>query len=256
MNRIIRDTANLLVAAYSDAASAARAAAEEFVQLAAASQAEGRVFTVALSGGSTPRLFFAQLAAPECAARVNWPLVHLFWGDERLVPPTDEQSNYRLAHECLITKVPIPPANVHNPVIDLQDSEKTAAGYESQLKDLFSNWRLIRAGLPQFDLFYLGIGTDGHTASLFPETPALLETKRWVAANWVEKLSAHRITFTFPPINASRRIELLVSGADKNQRLLEILGSNSGSFHYPVQQLNPLAGRVVWRLDEQAAAGL
>src|SRR5271170_6604754 len=194
------------------------AAAEEFIRAGrAAIGAQGR-FTVALSGGSTPKALYSLLATNY--ANFAWNRVFLFFGDERHVPPTDPESNYRMVKESLLSKIAIPADNVFRVSAENPDAGAAAADYEAQLRRFFE---LKPGEFPRFDLILLGIGPDGHTASLFPETAALQEKSRLVVANWVEKLKTSRITVTLPVLNAARSVAFLVSGTDKAAVLHEVL---------------------------------
>src|SRR5215472_17265050 len=179
-----------------DAAALSRAGMEEFARCALAAIAERGRFCVALSGGNTPRGVNAELAA-RCKDSLPWDKIFVFFGDERNVPPEDPESNYRMARESLLSKVPIPEENVHRILAELP-APAAAVQYEMDMRTFF---RLPAGDWPRFDLIFLGLGDDGHTASLFPESAALNETTRLVVANWVDKLHSYRITFTYPLLN-------------------------------------------------------
>ncbi len=226
------------------------AAAEEFVRAGrAAIGAQGR-FTVALSGGSTPKALYSLLASNY--ADFVWNRVFLFFGDERHVPPTDPESNYRMAQESLLTKIAIPAENVFRVPAENPDAAAAAADYEAQLRRFFK----IKPGeFPRFDLILLGMGPDGHTASLFPDSAALDEQSQLVVANWVAKFNTHRITFTFPVLNRTAEVMFLSSGADKAEMLHQVLeGKNIPPL--PSQRVQPSDGKLLWMLDEAAAAKL
>ena len=226
------------------------AAAEEFVRAArAAIGAQGR-FTVALSGGSTPKALYSLLASNY--ADFVWNRVFLFFGDERHVPPTDPESNYRMVEESLLTKIAIPAENVFRVAAENPDAAAAASDYENQLRRFFK----INSGeFPRFDLILLGMGPDGHTASLFPDSAALDEQSRLVVANWVAKFNTHRITFTFPVLNRAAEVMFLASGADKAEMLHQVLeGKNIPPL--PSQRVQPSDGKLLWMLDEAAAAKL
>ncbi len=230
------------------------AAAEEFVRLArSAIGAQGR-FTVALSGGSTPKALYSLLASNY--ADFVWNRVFLFFGDERHVPPTDADSNYRMVQESLLAKVAIPAENVFRVEAENPDASAAAADYEGQLRRFSGLRSEIRPGeFPRFDLILLGMGPDGHTASLFPDSPALDEQSRLVVANWVAKFNTHRITFTFPVLNRAAEVMFMVSGADKADMLRQVLeGKNTPPL--PSQRVQPSDGKLLWMLDEAAAAKL
>src|ERR1051325_6691685 len=175
------------VRVFDDAEGVARASADLFARLSQESVAERGTFSVALSGGTTPRRVYELLASDEYRERVQWPSVHVFFGDERTVPPDHAESNYRMASEALLSRVPLPAENVHR-IEGVGDAAANASDYESVMRGFFGD-----AEWPRFDLVFLGMGDDGHTASLFPGTAALAETRAWVAANWVEKFSTWRI---------------------------------------------------------------
>ena len=241
------------VEVYPHPASLARAAAEHFVTRASEAVAARGLFTVALSGGSTPRSTYALLAGREFAPRVDWPRTHVFWGDERCVPPDHSDSNYRTAREALLDHVPIPQRNVHR-IRGEVEPEQAADEYERTLQSFF---QARRGELPpQFDLILLGMGADGHTASLFPGTPAVHEGTRWVVAHYVDKLSAWRVTLTPAVINAAAHVTFLVSGVGKAERLREIL---KGPYHpdvLPAQTVSPTDGQLLWLVDAAAAVRL
>jgi len=227
-----------------------RAAAEEFIRAArTAIGAQGR-FAVALSGGSTPKNLYSLLAAGY--TDFAWNRVFFFFGDERHVPPTHAESNYRMVNEALFSKVAVPPGNVFRVPAENPDADAVAAAYEAQLRKFFE----IKAGeFPRFDLILLGMGPDGHTASLFPESAALAEQTRLVVANWVAKFNTHRITFTFPVLNHAAEVIFLVSGAEKASIVHQVLeGRNTPSL--PAQQVQPTNGKLLWMLDEPAASQL
>jgi 6-phosphogluconolactonase len=226
-----------------------RGAADEFVRLGCdATSAHGR-FTVALSGGSTPRSLYSLLAKDY--ADFSWSRTFLFFGDERHVPPTDPDSNYRMVNEALLSHLPIPAGNVYRVHAENPDAALAAAEYEERLRRFFN---LQPGEFPRFDLIFLGLGPDGHTASLFPDSEGLKEQSRLVIANWVEKFKTHRITFTFPVLNHAAEVMFLASGPDKAEMVREVLeGKNAPPL--PAQQVQP-DGRLVWMLDEAAAAKL
>jgi len=225
-------------------------AAEEFARAArAAIGAQGR-FAVALSGGSTPKGLYSLLAASY--ADFAWNRVFLFFGDERHVPPTEADSNYRMVKESLLAKIAIPAENVFRVPAENPDAAAAAADYEAQLRRFFE----LRPGeFPRFDLILLGMGPDGHTASLFPDSLALDEQSRLVVANWVAKLNTHRITFTFPVLNRAAEVMFMASGADKADILHQVLEGKSIP-PLPSQRVQPSDGKVLWMLDEAAAAKL
>lgn len=233
-----------------DAAALAESAALRIVNQAQAALAERDVFSLVLSGGSTPRTLYARLAQKDLAGRVDWPRVHVFWGDERAVPPDDADSNYRMAKEALLDHVPIPPDNVHRIPAEMPP-EAAAADYEGTLRAFFAK----HCG-GRFDMVLLGMGDDGHTASLFPSTDVLQEGRRWVVAHHVEKLDAWRITLTLVAINRARLAVFIVSGSGKAARLREVLYGPEHMQTLPAQMIRPPEGRLLWLVDEAAAGSL
>jgi 6-phosphogluconolactonase len=249
------------VKVYPDGASLAQAAAEHFVTWASEAVAARGLFTVALAGGSTPRSTYALLASAdnkhprESAPRVDWPRVHVFWGDERCVPPDHPDSNYRMAREALLEKVPIPAENVHRIRGELPP-DQAAAAYRAELEPF------LGAG-GRFDLILLGMGADGHTASLFPGTAAIHERTRWVVAHYVrrqgrrpDKLSAWRVTLTPVVINGAAHVTFLVAGAGKAERLHQVLAGRYQPDVLPAQIVRPSDGQLLWLVDAAAAARL
>lgn len=228
------------------------AAAGEVVRDAnEAVKARGR-FSIALSGGSTPKSLF-NLLATNARNTLPWDRMYFFWGDERHVPPTDPDSNYRMAEEVMLSKVPVPPGNVFRMAAENPDAARVAEDYEKTLRKFF---QLAADGVPQFDFILLGMGPDGHTASLFPGTAALQEKSRLVVSNWVEKLKTNRLSFTLPVLNAARCVAFLVSGTDKAPVLKTVLEENASAEHYPAKLVNPSAGKLIWFLDRAAASSL
>lgn len=232
-----------------DATALARSAAEHFVELAGeAVHARGR-FAVALSGGSTPKTMYSLLATSEFAARIDWTRVYIFWGDERCVAPEHPDSNYRMAREALLDHVPIPVDNVHRIQGEMEPAQ-AAGEYERMLRVFFTQ------GQPRFDLILLGMGDDGHTASLFPGTAAIHEPTRWVAAHLVSKLNAWRVTLTPVVINAAANVIFVVSGAGKAGRLSQVLTGPYQPDVLPSQVVQPAGGHLLWLLDADAAVQL
>lgn len=227
-------------------------AAAEFVRQANERSATAGRFVVALSGGSTPRALYSLLAGAEFQSQVPWDRVHFFWGDERCVPPDHPDSNYRMAFETLLSKAPVPEENIHRIEAELAP-EAAAAGYERTIRDFF---RLSGADWPRFDLIFLGLGDDGHTASLFPGSEALNERHRLVVAAYNEKLKSHRVTLTLPVLNRAANIFFLVAGEGKAAVLRDVFSGSTGSRDLPAQQIAPKNGRLVWFLDEAAASSL
>jgi 6-phosphogluconolactonase len=226
------------------------AASEEFVSAGrAAIGAQGR-FTVALSGGSTPKALYSLLAANY--STFAWNRVFLFFGDERHVPPTDPESNYRMVNESLLTKIAIPAENVFRVPAENPDAAAASSEYEAQIRRFFE---LKPGQFPRFDLILLGMGPDGHTASLFPDSEALDEQTRLVVANWVGQFNTHRITFTFPVLNHASEVLFLASGPDKADILHQVLEGKITP-PLPSQRVQPTEGKLLWMLDFAAAAKL
>jgi 6-phosphogluconolactonase len=253
-----------------DRAALAREAAARFVALAQSALATRGEFSVALSGGATPRDAYDLLASPEFASRVDWARIHFFWGDERAVPPDHPDSNYRMAYETLLARIQPPARNVHRIRAELAPAD-AAREYEEELQNFFQPQSAQRTqrkkenpatsvssmvNPARIDLILLGLGADGHTASLFPHTRVLHERTRWVAAEYVEELEAHRITLTVPIINAAKNILWLVAGEDKAQTVREVLRGAHRPDDLPAQLIRPRDGRAVWLLDRDAAAQL
>ena len=231
-----------------------RAAAELFVE--ACGEAVGREgrFLVALSGGSTPRGLYRRLASTEFRERCDWSRVEFFWGDERSVPPDHPESNFRMANECLLDPLGIAVGQIHRMEAEQADLDAAAARYQHEIADVCG---VDDDGTPPaLDLVLLGMGDDGHTASLFPHTAALAEEKRWVVANRVPQLSTDRLTMTAPLINRAKRIVPLVCGADKAGRLGEVLTGPLDAERLPSQMIWPVAGSIYWLVDDAAAAAL
>jgi 6-phosphogluconolactonase len=231
------------------------AAAREFlIRARAAIAARGR-YSVALSGGSTPRQLYRALAE-RGPGEIPWPAIHLFWGDERAVPPDHPQSNYRAARAELLSKVPVPAANVHR-LRGEETPERAAALYEEELRRFFGFAAGSEGGhFPRFDLILLGMGDDGHTASLFPHSPALDEGERWVVANPVPALATTRLTLTLPVLNAAACVLFLVAGTGKAATLAEVLEGQARPRELPAQAVRPVDGELIWMLDQAAAARL
>jgi len=176
-----------------------------------------------------------------------------FWGDERHVPPIDPESNYRMAEEAMLSKVPVPPGNVFRIKTENPEAAAAAEDYEKAIRKFFG---LEPGQFPRFDLILLGMGPDGHTASLFPGTTALQEKSRLVVANWVEKMKTHRITLTLPVLNAARCVTFLVSGTDKAPALKAVLEENVPAEQYPAKLIKPSDGKLIWLIDRAAASQL
>jgi len=229
------------------------AAAQFVVQSLTFQPDSGKTYSVALSGGSTPQRLFVRLAAAPYRSKVDWSSLCIFWGDEREVPPEHSESNFRMAKENLLDRVPIPPNQIFR-MEGERPAQEAAVRYEKVLHHAFSQNN--KEGVPRFDLILLGMGSDGHTASLFPETAVLEEREQWVAAPWVEKFHTHRITLTPPLFNAAKQVLFVVSGSDKDQAAEAVLEGPFQPNRYPAQIVNPVQGDLVWLLDREAASRL
>jgi 6-phosphogluconolactonase len=234
-----------------DGAEAAEAAARELVAACRDAFVDHGAFCPALSGGSTPRLLFRALVAPPFRSRVEWARARIFFVDERCVPPEDERSNYRLAKEYFLDPLRVPAENVFR-MRGEEDPRRAARDYESLLKEEFGSEKHP----PRFDFVLLGLGPDGHTASVFPETRAVEEKRRWVVANWVPKMREWRLTLTIPVLNSARRVVFLAVGKEKRAAVAAVLRAKRGSRRLPATLVRPAMGSLVWIVDEAAAADL
>ena len=241
---------------YANPAALAAAAAEEFFARALRARAIGRIFTCALSGGSTPSQLFAQMSSPETLATLPagfWNAVHFFWGDERDVRPDHPDSNYRQARQCLLGKINIPEENIHRIRPESGPAPAAAAAYENELRRFFD----LRPGeIPRFDLIFLGMGDDGHMASLFPYSEALDEKTRLAIALWVPKFNSFRITLTLPVLNNAACVLFLIQGSGKAEMLSRVLTGTRHPNQLPAQAIQPGSGELLWLLDQAAAAKL
>jgi len=227
-------------------------AAEEVVRAATEAVAQRGRFTIALSGGSTPKNLF-NLLATNARTVFPWDRTYFFWSDERHVPPTDPESNYRMAEEIMLSKIPVNAGNVFRIAAENPDAAAVAEAYEQTLRKFF---QLQPGQVPVFDLILLGMGPDGHTASLFPNTVGLQEKTRLVIANWVDKLKANRLTMTLPVLNSAREVAFLASGTDKAQVLRTVLEEDAPPEQYPAKLVRPSNGRLIWFVDRAAASQL
>ena len=239
-----------VIQTFSDVESLYLASAELFLAIGKSAIERRGQFTVALAGGSTPKTLYEKLSHSD-KNKLDWKKTFFFFGDERNVAPTDDESNYRMARESFFAPLQIAENNIFRWQTELQDAAKTAAAYEQTIRKFFS---LSAKDFPRFDLILLGMGDDGHTASLFPATAALTESEKIAVANYVEKLDANRLTLTFPAINNAENIIFLVTGEKKAPVLREIFDGKTPHERFPVQSVNPLDGKLYWMLD-QAAAG-
>ena len=238
-----------MIRVFDDPEALSRGAAEFFVKVAKDAVAQRGQFSVALSGGGTPRRTYELLAQPPLRDQVDWDKVHIFWGDERCVPADDPRSNARMAREALLAHVPIPAGQVH-PMDCLPVPEEGARRYEALLRAFFAD------GEPRFDLILLGLGENGHTASLFPGDPALTETERWVAPVYVAEQDLHRLTLTAAFINQARVVAFLVAGAAKAAVVREVIQGPRDPRRLPAQLIHPEPGELHWLLDKAAAGEL
>lgn len=246
MNRDVRILADL--------PAIARRAAQEFVQSATAAVSEHGTFRVALTGGSTPKPLY-ELLANDGALRsqLPWDKMIVFFGDERNVGPDHADSNFRMVKEALLSKVPFKPEQVLRMKGEYSDTEKAAKEYEQAIR---ASFKIADGQFPRFDLVLLGMGNEGHTASLFPGTKALHETKRIVVRNWVGKLYTERITLTAPAINNAAQIIFMIAGADKALALKGVLEGPHEPDQLPAQMIQPTAGSLLWLLDTAAGGRL
>jgi 6-phosphogluconolactonase len=230
------------------------AAAERFVAHAQEAIVDHGLFSVSLAGGKTPKRMYEVLGTKSFRSRIDWSRIHIFFGDERCVPPDHPESNYRLADDRIISRVKIPPQNVH-PINGDGDPIRNAQLYEDELRSFFPGRQW-----PRLDLVLLGMGEDGHTASLFPGTPALKEQRAWVFANWIDKLKAYRITLTVPAINGAANMMFLVVGVAKAATLARVLNETRDPDpvrdRLPAQLIKPESGSLNWLVDAQAASKL
>jgi 6-phosphogluconolactonase len=225
-------------------------AAEFMVARAVEAVAERGRWTVALAGGGTPKPIYQRLADAGYAQRIDWSRVHVFFGDERCVPPEDSRSNYRMAREALLDFVPLPAENVHR-IRGEDDPAQAALAYEQEIQRLFRT-----STPPAFDLICLGMGDNGHTASLFPGTAALREQVRWIVPQYVEVMQTWRVTMTEPLLNAARHVAFLVEGAGKAEMLQRVLYGPFDPDVLPAQMIQPTGGQVHWLVDAAAAGRL
>jgi 6-phosphogluconolactonase len=247
-----RSDEGTVVTSFPDATAVHAAGADLFQHAALESVAERGRFNVALAGGSTPRALYKQLADDDSRRQsVPWLHTEFFWGDERHVPPGDPQSNYRMAYDAMLSKVPVSPKQVHRIHSEHPDPGEAADRYEAEIRRVLAGTG--QKEVPRFDLVLLGLGADGHTASLFPGSPALADESRLVVAHWVESLRAHRITMTLPLLNRARLLIFLVTGEEKAAAVQAVLRGRPDSATLPAQLVRPAEGQVRWLLDSAAA---
>jgi 6-phosphogluconolactonase len=241
----------MTVAIYSDADMLGHEAARYVVRVANESIVTHGRFTLALAGGSTPKKLYALLASEPYRDQINWALVEVFWSDERCVPADSEDSNYHLAEEVLLSKVPIPASQIHRMPADATDRDAAALVYTEEIQRVFGT-----NGIPSFDLLQLGMGPEGHTASLFPHQASLKELRRLIMPVDVPKPPPPRLTFTPPLLNAAVHVLFLVTGQDKADAVAAILEGENKPDEYPAQIIQPPEGEVTWMLDSAAASKL
>ena len=236
-----------------DLAQAAASAGERLARRCALAVAGRGECAIALAGGDTPRALYARLASEPLRSRIPWRQVRVFWGDERGVPPQDPRSNFRMAQEALLSRVPIPDHRIHRMPAERADAEAAAEAYAALLRE---HLPAAADGWPQFDLILLGLGEDAHTASLFPGAPVLREARRPVVAYQVPHLGMSRMTLTLPVLNHAAEVVFLVAGAQKAQALWAVLEGPRDPDRVPAQGIKPVAGTVVWIVDAAAASRL
>ena len=234
---------------FADPEQLAHGAAREFVGRATSLLEAGERFSVALSGGSTPKRLYALLAGAPYRDQVPWEGIHFFWGDERTVPPQHPESNFGAADAALLSRLELPSENIHRIRGEMSDAAEAAADYEAELRRFFD---LSEGEFPRFDLVLLGMGADGHTASLFPGSDALEEKRRLVVAPWVEKLKTRRVTLTLPVLNNAACVLFLVAGGEKAETLRRALEAPGERPPYPALLIRPADGELVWYIDEAA----
>ena len=239
------------IAIYPDIDTLSQQAAQYVVRTASESIAARGRFTIALSGGTTPRKLYTLLGSEPYNSQIDWQQVHIFWGDERCVPPDNPDSNYYMAQEVLLSKISIPALQVHRMPADQPGRDATSQSYTAEMQSAFGT-----QGIPVFDLIQLGMGPEGHTASLFPHQASLHETQRLVMPVSVPKPPPDRLTFTPPVLNAARNILFLVTGSDKAEALQAVLEGEYQPEEYPAQIVRPPDGEVVWMLDNAVSANL
>src|SRR5256884_9180796 len=239
------------ISIYPDTNTLSREAAQFIVRLANEAIVTHGRFTIALSGGSTPKVLYSLLGDEPYRSQIDWAKVDIFWSDERCVPPDSEESNYHLAQQVLLNKIPIPASQVHRMPADQPDRDIASQAYTEEMQRTFGT-----NGIPNFDLIQLGMGPEGHTASLFPHQTSLHEKHRLVMPVSVPKPPPDRLTFTPPLLNAARNVLFLVTGSEKADALHAVLEGEYQPDEYPAQIVHPTNGEVVWMLDKDAAKNL
>lgn len=236
------------IAIYPDIDTISQQAAAYVVRIAREAIVTRGRFTLALSGGGTPKKLYSLLATEPYKSQIDWQLVEIFWSDERCVPPDDPESNYHLAQEVMLSRLSIPVAQVHRMPADRADRDAASQDYTHEMQRVFST-----NGIPEFDLLQLGMGPEGHTASLFPHQPSLRETQRLVMPVSVPKPPPDRLTFTPPILKAARNVLFLATGADKADALQAVIEGPSNPDEYPAQIVRPPNGEVTWMVDSAIA---
>ena len=239
------------ISIFPDMEQLSHAAARHVVQVANEALAVHGHFTIALSGGSTPKKLYSLLALEPYCKQIDWTKAEIFWSDERCVPPDDAESNYRLAHEVMLSKLPIPASQIHRMPANQSDRVVAAIAYEQELRRVFDT-----DGIPSFDLIQLGLGPEAHTASLFPHQASLRETQRLVLYVTVPKPPPPRLTLTPSILNAAKHVLFLVTGAEKANAVRAVLEGDYQPEEYPAQIVRPTQGEESWMLDTAAASGL
>jgi 6-phosphogluconolactonase len=239
------------IAVYPDTNTLSQQAAQFIVRLANESIVTRGRFSIALSGGSTPKVLYGLLGSEPYRDQIDWSKVDIFWSDERCVPPDSADSNYHMAREVLLSRVPLSPQQVRRMPADQPDHDAAAQAYTHEMRQSFGT-----SGIPHFDLIQLGMGPEGHTASLFPHQASLHEQQRLVIYVNVPKPPPPRLTFTPPILNAARHVLFLVTGAEKADAVQAVLEGDYNPEEYPAQIVRPASGEVVWMLDEAAAGKL
>jgi 6-phosphogluconolactonase len=242
------------VKVYQDVSAVMKAAARMFIDLANEAIKNHGYFSVALAGGSTPRALYNLLATPKYTDLINWSLVYVFWGDERCFPPDHVESNYRMTYDVLLAHVPLPSENIHR-IHGEDDPRQAAEDYQKVLFEFNQSVAKNSDNPIRFDLLLLGLGEDGHTASLFPHSFALDETEQWVTATYVENMKSWRVTLTLRIINAASNILFTVTGKNKTKRLKHVLNGDFNSEQLPAQLVQPLNGDLWWFVDTEAMYG-
>ena len=250
MESIVTEKFHSQVQVLSDLEALSHQAASLYVNASESSTAARNRFVVAISGGSTPRRLYALLGAEPYRGQVHWQHVHFFWADERCVSKEDEESNFKTAFDMLLSKVSISDENIHR-VKGEEGPDKGARDYEEEIKMFFG-----KSAFPMFDLIILGMGEDGHTASLFPGSKALQETTRIAVPVYLEKPNRNRITLTLPVLNNAAQVLFLVAGDSKAKAVSEVLGDGEERKRYPAGLIRPVHGSMIWLIDQKAAGKL